>query len=121
MVMVWKSNLDSLVAGGGGGAQGQHVPVDVPLTKPRVQGQQGPPLGYNSPKRSRPKTAPTRAAGSPARSMVPPNAVASPLKGRDMNPKGREFVLEELTGGDGGVVGLGHDAENRLVWFCFVL
>ena len=123
MVMVWKTSLSNIV--GGSGAQD---PVSVKATKPRI-GTAGQPLSYNSPKRTSgnnssmyrgnqvdnsrtmgsPIRSPYRAGGAANRSIVTNRSIlnrstvgADGLAGAVGAPTGKEFVLEELTGGDVG-------------------
>ena len=122
MVMVWKTSLSNIV--GGAGAQD---PVSVKATKPRI-GTAGQPLSYNSPKRTAgnnssmyrgnqadnnrtmgsPIRSPYRAGGAVNRSVANRSILnrstvgADGLAGAIGAPTGKEFVLEELTGGDVG-------------------
>ena len=126
MVMVWKSHLSSIV----GGSTGNNAPaggVSIPVTRPRVSGNGAMPLSYNSPRRektssngnafdgnatmARPMTAPTtglranasspggRGGSSPSKQGRSINALLPPPSSR-VAGGGKEFVLEELAGGD---------------------
>lgn len=96
MVMVWKSSLERIV----GGEKQRDVEA-----KTKVRG--GQPLSYYSPKRKGAETsvnvsrlANTTRIGTPNKSM----GGSSPFRGLvpEASKAGKEFVLEELTGGDVG-------------------
>ena len=117
---------------GGSGAQD---PVSVKATKPRI-GTAGQPLSYNSPKRTAGnssmyrsnQTESNRSMSSPIRSPHRATANRSVANRSILNrstlgadalagagaPSGKEFVLEELTGGDVGDEDIDNEAMPNL-------